>query len=194
MHLAGYPPRVKTLCRKLGVDFAEALVGFERRGGATFPNFDGVVVCSEHEDAVREGFAAEERCALPSARSAAPAWALLPRAVALRARLHCFDACAAGARARAGDMGAPRAPRREKEERAEAKWRAAAEADWRKLLSTVLARLRVEAAHEAGTPAARAAGAAEDAAPPAPGGGPDADRGARGDGDERGAVVKVEEI
>jgi len=119
----------------------------------------------------------------PPARSAAPAWAPSPWAAArpdpkpIQEWLQCSTHA-----------------RREKEERAEAKWRAAAEADWRKLLSTVLARLRVEAAHEAGTPAARAAGAAEDAAPPAPCGGPDADRGARGDGDERGAVVKVEEI
>ena len=63
MHLAGYPPRVKTLCRKLGIDFAEALVGFERRGGATIPAFDGVVVCAEHAAAVRAAFAAEEQCA-----------------------------------------------------------------------------------------------------------------------------------
>ena len=63
MHLAGYPPRVKTLCRKLGIDFAEALVGFERRGGATIPAFDGVVVCAEHAAAVRRTFAAEEQCA-----------------------------------------------------------------------------------------------------------------------------------
>ena len=65
MHLAGYPPRVKTLCRKLGIDFAEALVGFERRGGATIPAFDGVVVCAEHAAAVRDAFATEEQCAAP---------------------------------------------------------------------------------------------------------------------------------
>lgn len=63
VHLAGYPPRVKTLCRKLDIDFAEALVGFERRGGATIPSFDGVVVCAEHAAAVRRAFAAEEQCA-----------------------------------------------------------------------------------------------------------------------------------
>ncbi|KAK9845720.1 hypothetical protein WJX81_000463 [Elliptochloris bilobata] len=61
VHLAGYPPRVKTLCCKLGVDFAEALVGFERRGGATIPTMDGVVVCAEHAAAVRKAFAAEEQ-------------------------------------------------------------------------------------------------------------------------------------
>ena len=64
MHLSGYPPRIKTLCRKLGVDFAEALIGFERRGGATIPSMDGVVVCAEHAEAVRSVFAAEEQCAI----------------------------------------------------------------------------------------------------------------------------------
>ena len=65
VHLAGFPPRVKTLCRKLGVDFAEALVGFERRGGTTIPTFDGVVVCAEHAEAVHAAFLAEEQCAAP---------------------------------------------------------------------------------------------------------------------------------
>ncbi len=128
----------------------------------------------------RSGARRRRRCPRLSlhACSAVPAWALLLWAAAVS-----LTGCVASTHAR-----------REKEERAEAKWRAAAEADWRKLLSTVLARLRVEAAHEAGAPAACAAGAAEDAAPPAPGGGAGADGGARSDGDARGAVVKVEEI
>ena len=50
---------------------------------------------------------------------------------------------------------------REKAAKAEAKWRAAAEADWRKLLSTVLARMRVEAAHGATPEVADRAGSAE---------------------------------
>ena len=85
--------------------------------------------------------------------------------------------------------------RREKAAKAEAKWRAAAQADWRKLLSTVLARMRVEAEHGATPEPAGRAGSAEDpialasddeegggGAPgaPAPGG--------------RGAAVKVEQI
>lgn len=86
--------------------------------------------------------------------------------------------------------------RREKAAKAEAKWRAAAKADWLKLLSTVLARMRVEAEHGATPEPAGRAGSAEDpialesdddegggaaaGAPRAPGG--------------RGAAVKVEQI
>ena len=41
-------------CRQLGVDHAPALVGFERRGRGMYPVFKGIVVCTEHEAAVRQ--------------------------------------------------------------------------------------------------------------------------------------------
>ena len=211
MHLAGYPPRVKTLCRKLDIDFAEALVGFERRGGATIPAFDGVVVCAEHATAVRRAFAAEEQCAalflfvLRRLRALqcflsfqlACAWLQGLKYSYCMLRSVCgtqfcstecdFSLCSK----RLFSLG-----RREKAAKAEAKWRAAAQADWRKLLSTVLARMRVEAEHGAMPEPAGRAGSAEDpialdsdeeegggggvGAPCAPGG--------------RGAAVKVEQI
>lgn len=85
--------------------------------------------------------------------------------------------------------------RREKAAKAEAKWRAAAEADWRKLLSTVLARMRVEAAHGAMPEAAHRAGSAEDpiALESDDDEGDGGAAGGRAPGG-RGAAVKVEQI
>ncbi len=81
---------------------------------------------------------------------------------------------------------------REKADKAEAKWRAAAEADWRKLLSTVLARLRVANEHALQAPGSGAGaggctGSAEQ--PISLDSNEEAGRGAG-----RGSKVKVEEI
>ena len=62
-------PRVSRVARALRdgqgkpkIDFAPALVGFEyRRGGATLPKFDGVVVCAEHESILRAAWCDAER-------------------------------------------------------------------------------------------------------------------------------------
>jgi xeroderma pigmentosum group C-complementing protein len=56
-------PRVFHACRRLGVDFAPALVGFEPARGGMLPKFAGVVVCDEFADAVTQS-AAEEQAAL----------------------------------------------------------------------------------------------------------------------------------
>ncbi|EPS64981.1 hypothetical protein M569_09796, partial [Genlisea aurea] len=54
-------PRIGGVARKLGIDFAPAMVGFEwRRGGGSVPVFDGIVLCSEFEDAVMEAYSEEE--------------------------------------------------------------------------------------------------------------------------------------
>jgi xeroderma pigmentosum group C-complementing protein len=45
-------PGLGPICKKLGVDFAPALTGFDRHGGRMVPRIEGVVVCEEHEDAV----------------------------------------------------------------------------------------------------------------------------------------------
>ncbi len=37
------------------------MVGFEVRGGMSVPCFDGVVVCEEHAEAIREAYHAAER-------------------------------------------------------------------------------------------------------------------------------------
>lgn len=38
-------PGVGGVCRRLGVDYAPALSGFEVQGGRSVPKIDGVVVC-----------------------------------------------------------------------------------------------------------------------------------------------------
>jgi len=48
------------VCKALGVDYAPALVDFERRGGGTFPVIQGVVVCAEHRERVEAAWAAAE--------------------------------------------------------------------------------------------------------------------------------------
>ena len=62
VQLAGMP-KVGMTCRALGVDYATAMVGFDVRGGGSVPVFDGVVVCEEHAQAVRDAYWAAEECA-----------------------------------------------------------------------------------------------------------------------------------
>jgi xeroderma pigmentosum group C-complementing protein len=50
-------------CRRLGVDYAAAMTGFDRRGGRSVPRIEGVVVCAEHEARVVEEHLAAERWA-----------------------------------------------------------------------------------------------------------------------------------
>lgn len=59
-------PRLSGVCRKLGVDYACAMVGFEIRGGRSVPVFDGVVICEEHQKTVLDAYLEEERCAAPA--------------------------------------------------------------------------------------------------------------------------------
>lgn len=47
-------PRVAFVARRLEIDFAPAMVGFEFRNGRSFPVFEGIVVCTEFKDAILE--------------------------------------------------------------------------------------------------------------------------------------------
>lgn len=47
-------PRVAPIAKKLEIDFAPAMVGFEFRNGRCIPIFDGIVVCAEFKDAILE--------------------------------------------------------------------------------------------------------------------------------------------
>lgn len=47
-------PRVARVARRLEIDFAPAMVGFEFRNGRSLPVFEGVVVCSEFKDVILE--------------------------------------------------------------------------------------------------------------------------------------------
>ncbi|KDD72878.1 hypothetical protein H632_c2784p0, partial [Helicosporidium sp. ATCC 50920] len=78
--------------KRLGVDAAPALVGFERRGGRSAPTFRGIVVCVEHARAIRaaalELEAARERQAEEARmRRAETDWKRLLKALVTRVRL-----------------------------------------------------------------------------------------------------------
>ena len=47
-------PRVFSVAKRLGIDYAPAMVGFEFRNGRSYPVFDGIVVCAEFKDAILE--------------------------------------------------------------------------------------------------------------------------------------------
>ena len=96
-------PRVSRVARALRdsrdsrgkpkIDFAPALVGFEyRRGGATLPKFDGVVVCAEHESVLRKAWCDAENARLfaekeKDTRRAKRRWRVLLSAVWTRRAL-----------------------------------------------------------------------------------------------------------
>lgn len=54
-------PRLAQVCKKLGVDYAGAMVGFERHGGLSVPKFNGVVVCEEHAQAIMHEYYKREK-------------------------------------------------------------------------------------------------------------------------------------
>ena len=98
-------------------DFAPALVGFEyRRGGATLPKFDGVVVCTEQEPALRAAWRDAENARARVAwekdtRRAKRRWRVLLSAVwtrrALRDEFFAAEDASSGARTTA--LADPRA-------------------------------------------------------------------------------------
>ncbi|GFY90759.1 DNA repair protein Rad4 family [Actinidia rufa] len=53
-------PRVAYVAKRLEIDFAPAMVGFEFRNGRSIPVFEGIVVCVEFKDAIVEAYAEEE--------------------------------------------------------------------------------------------------------------------------------------
>ncbi|KAF7816466.1 DNA repair protein RAD4 isoform X1 [Senna tora] len=53
-------PRAFSVAKRLEIDYAPAMVGFEFRNGRSHPVFDGIVVCTEFKDVLLEAFAEEE--------------------------------------------------------------------------------------------------------------------------------------
>ncbi|KGN51059.1 DNA repair protein RAD4 isoform X2 [Cucumis sativus] len=49
-------PRVFSVAKKLEIDYAPAMVGFEFRNGRSYPIYDGIVVCSEFKDVILETY------------------------------------------------------------------------------------------------------------------------------------------
>ncbi|KAG7674157.1 hypothetical protein KSW81_005993 [Nannochloris sp. 'desiccata'] len=76
----------------LGVDYAPALTGFDIRGGRSVPSIESIVVCTEHEDAVRAAFEGETARRAQQAKDkrmveAEKSWRELLRALLTRVRL-----------------------------------------------------------------------------------------------------------
>ena len=59
MHLQ--MPRLGPICKKLGVDYAPAMTGFDIRAGRSVPSIEGVVVCKEDEATVLQAYLQEEQ-------------------------------------------------------------------------------------------------------------------------------------
>jgi xeroderma pigmentosum group C-complementing protein len=45
-------PGLNRVCKKLGIDCAQAVVAFDSNGGWPFPVYDGFIVCKEFEEKV----------------------------------------------------------------------------------------------------------------------------------------------
>ena len=44
--------RLVPVAKRLGIDFSQAMVGFEIRNGRSVPIFEGIVICEEFRDAI----------------------------------------------------------------------------------------------------------------------------------------------
>lgn len=47
-------PRLVPVAKRLEIDFAPAMVGFDFRNGRSIPVYDGIVVCAEFRNAILE--------------------------------------------------------------------------------------------------------------------------------------------
>ncbi|XP_021728088.1 DNA repair protein RAD4-like [Chenopodium quinoa] len=54
-------PRLVPVVKRLGINFAPAMVGFEFRNGRSIPVYEGIVVCTEFKETVLEAYAEEEQ-------------------------------------------------------------------------------------------------------------------------------------
>ena len=67
-------PRLGPICKKLGVDYAPAMTGFDIRGGRSVPTIEGVVICKEDEATVLEAYLEEEQCVSVFDTACPPSW------------------------------------------------------------------------------------------------------------------------
>ncbi|CAH9133565.1 unnamed protein product [Cuscuta epithymum] len=86
-------PRVYLVAKRLEIDFAPAMVGFDFRNSRSVPVFKGIVVCAEFKDAILEAYAEEEerREAVEKHRAEAEAlsrWYQLLSSIITRQRLN----------------------------------------------------------------------------------------------------------
>ncbi|GAV76703.1 Rad4 domain-containing protein/BHD_1 domain-containing protein/BHD_2 domain-containing protein/BHD_3 domain-containing protein [Cephalotus follicularis] len=104
--------RVFSVAKRLEIDYAPAMVGFEFRNGRSIPVFDGIVVCAEYEDVILEAYAEEEemREAEEKKRNESQAlsrWYQLLSSVVTRQKLnHCYgDGLSSGTSKNVQTMG-----------------------------------------------------------------------------------------
>ncbi|XP_030461266.2 DNA repair protein RAD4 isoform X2 [Syzygium oleosum] len=86
-------PRIFAVAKRLEIDYAPAMVGFEFRNGRAMPLFEGIVVCSEFKDVILEAYAEgeERRRAEERKRNEAEAisrWYQLLSSIVTRQRLN----------------------------------------------------------------------------------------------------------
>lgn len=85
-------PRLKATCKKLGIDFADAMTGFDVKGGRSVPRFEGVVICQEFEETVMAAYremekAANERAEKRRMKAITGNWRRLVRGSIIHARV-----------------------------------------------------------------------------------------------------------
>ncbi|XP_030522585.1 DNA repair protein RAD4 [Rhodamnia argentea] len=86
-------PRIFAVAKRLEIDYATAMVGFEFRNGRATPVYEGIVVCSEFKDVILEAYAEgeERRRAEERKRNEAEAtsrWYQLLSSIVTRQRLN----------------------------------------------------------------------------------------------------------
>jgi xeroderma pigmentosum group C-complementing protein len=85
-------PRLKAVCKKLVIDYADAMVGFDVKGGRSVPRFEGVVVCEEFESQVMKLYheleqAATDRAEKRRMKAITTNWKRLVRGSIVHARI-----------------------------------------------------------------------------------------------------------
>ncbi|CAL0307656.1 unnamed protein product [Lupinus luteus] len=90
-------PRAFSVAKRLEIDYAPAMVGFEFKNGRSHPVYDGIVVCAEFKDVLLEAYAEEDerRQAEEKRRDEAQAlsrWYQLLSSIVTRQRLNnCYN-------------------------------------------------------------------------------------------------------
>ena len=79
-------PYIASIARKLGIDYAPAMVGFDMKMGKSVPRFDGIVVCSEYAEVLELAFEEENQrrtdaAAKKATDEAVAAWSVLLRVI-----------------------------------------------------------------------------------------------------------------
>ncbi|KAJ0232629.1 DNA repair protein RAD4 [Hirschfeldia incana] len=85
-------PRIFSIAKRFGIDYAPAMVGFEYKSGRATPVFEGIVVCTEFKDAILEAYAEEREMREEEERrrneaQAASRWYQLLSSILTRERL-----------------------------------------------------------------------------------------------------------